>query len=247
MSLKKVEAIKKIKLVISNKQNSLKHIFLANLKSRYKIENVMRKYIIGYSKDKLRKRKFSRNVSNSYLSHDKDLSESSYLNNISNTYQSNSNTKLNNFNNSKGFPNKNFITSNFNTYNSTFYNNLNESNKKNNVLHTEKNNEIKDTWANNSYFLNSNKKFDKKEKNFDENIKSDISERLYKRSKTSKKNDKNDTLNNIIPSWELKEKKDYEECTFIPKINYYYPTCNNSNSKNLETINNSTDENKHGN
>jgi len=237
IAFKKADSIKKISLIIKNKQNIFKQVFIANLKSRAKIETVMRKYIKGYSKDRIRIRKLSRNNSNSFYSPNKEANDihssnnysiSSYSNNYikNNLYQSQNQDKV--------------LNNNFNTL-SSVYNNTSGSYMKNALYSSELN--IKNNYSNNTINLQSEKKKINKQ-NGDSNH--NVFDRLNSKNKISNKNSIN-IANEMIPSRELKEMKELEECTFQPKINYYYPSCNDDpNHKYNNSINDSLEGNSYG-
>jgi hypothetical protein len=172
--MKKAESAKIINLVIENKEKLMKSTFLENFKGRVKIENVLRKYVRGYSKDRIRRKKIedfykSNFFQNSNYDSNRSLINSPYLSDIE--------FKFNNNNNQFTYPefykeeNKNYSNSNSN-------NNKNNSIK--NSVHYRLNNQTIGTMRRNG----------------------DI---------------------DLIPSKEIKEKKDIEECSFQPKINNFNP------------------------
>ncbi len=251
IAVQKAESIKKLSLIVKNKQNTFKSVFFANLKSRNQIEHVMRKYVKGYSREKIRRKKMSRSNSN-ICSPKKDLSETQSFNNYS--Y---SNYSTNNFNNNlRSSKNKyfsgnnqegNFNNTNYNNYNtitSSVYNNTSGSNLRSNFYNTEK------TINRNSPKINRRDKtnISKGEDVNQNNSTSKVFERLNSHNKISRKKSLNNSVNEcIIPSRELKEMKELEQCTFQPKINYYYPSCKDTNSKHYyNSITGNTEEDQYG-
>ena len=98
-SVKKAESAKIINLVIKNKEKSMKASFLDNFKARVKIENVMRKYVKGFSKDRVKKKRMEEFYRlNSAVN---DLSDSRSFNFSQNLR--NNNTKNSNYQSSKSF------------------------------------------------------------------------------------------------------------------------------------------------
>ena len=75
-SVKKAESAKLINLVIENKEKIMKSTFLENFKGRVKIENVLRKYVRGYSKDRIRKKKIEELIEKEILGNCKTVKKS---------------------------------------------------------------------------------------------------------------------------------------------------------------------------
>lgn len=237
IALKKAESIKKFTFIINSKQNSFKSLFLANFKSRNQIETVMRRHVKGYSRDKIRLRKMSRSNSN-LCSPYRDLSESRSNKDFS--YSQYSNNNLRSINNRQSDYNHQERTMNhYNTINSSVYNNTSGSNLRSNYYNTDKS----INRSNSKINFSGKKNFEKK---INENSTSNVFERLNSNSKISKRKSLNNTINDFIPSKELKEMKELEQCTFQPKINYYYPSCNNSNSRHYKTFATNTEEDING-
>lgn len=225
--------------MIHNKQNTFKSVFFAKFKSRHQIENIMRRYIKGYSRDRIRIRKMSRSNSN-LCSPQRDLSETQSCNDYS--YSNYSNNNINFRSSNKKMNSKERTLTNYNTITSSVYNNTSGSNLRSNFYNTEKSikrNNLKTSFSN-------KKNFTKGQEVKENNSTSNVFDRLNTYSKISGRKSLNNSIDNCIPSRELKEKKEFEECTFQPKINYYYPSCNNTNSRNYNTITANTKEDDYG-
>jgi len=211
---------------MNNKQNIFKSVFLVNLKARVKMENIMRKYVKGYSQDRIRRRKMNKTNSNSFYHQKRESSDSHSLFNRSYS----NNYTHNNFRNSNQDKNDNY----FNTLSSTIYNNTHGSQNLNQLYLSDQNQKKNKT---NDYHYNKNLNYDNlKNQNHNYSQTPNVFERLSLNSKLSKKSDSNKIENQIIPSIELKQKKELEECSFKPKISHYQ-TSNikiNKNSKNFE-------------
>lgn len=210
LAYKKAEGLGKFHSVINNKQNILKHIFITNLKARSKIENLMHKYIKGYSRDKIRRKKLR--LSTSHNSANRDLSDpqANCLNNNSNSVfsnsQSNWNFKING--SSTRLDNNNNIMNN-NNFTQSLYNNTSGSfgNSKHLFYTSCTNMNQNSPYCNKTISSNSGEP----NQNF----------------KNGYKSNSRFNIQQIIPSRELKELKELEECTFQPKIKLYYPAINN--------------------
>ena len=193
----------------------------------------MRRYVKGYSHDKIRKRKMSRKNSNSNLcSPKRDISETQSYNDYPYSHYSNNIMRFSNKQQERTF-------NNYNTINSSVYNNSSGSNLPNNFYNTDKSLNRNDSKTNFS---------DKKilRRKINENSASSVFKRLNNNSKISKKKSLNNSIIDCIPSKELKEMKELEECTFQPKINYFYSSCNNTDSRHYNTITANTEEDDYG-
>jgi hypothetical protein len=179
-------------LVLENKEKQIKSKFFEKFRSRLNIENLMRKYVKGYSKNKIREKKL-----NDY-------------------YQNQINSTSNNFSDSKSLNSSNYKIQK----NSNFLNNKSINDTFNSLEFSTKYNNSKKFYDNDT---------PKNEREYNKDY-SNLYERLN--NNTSNTRIRKSTID-IIPSNELKEMKELEECTFRPKINLYYPTLNNKRQYNF--------------
>jgi hypothetical protein len=175
---------------------------MEKFKSRLKLENLMIKYIKGYSEDKIRSKRLEKETSHILNSPN---------NNSYNLYDLNKSINSSNYQ----------IRKNLNFNESKSLNNTINSRDSNNNYYFSKNNK-------NNYSINK-KTLDTNNSNYYHKDNSNVYDRLNSRAKTIRK--KNFSFD-LMSSKELKEMKELEECTFRPKINMYYPTLNNKTYKN---------------
>lgn len=161
------------------------------------MEKVLSKYVDGYAKDKLRKKKLNNSMQSPRTnSTDISIPNISFTNNKENKFTSPLKTNHNNTINS--VYNNTASSGNKNNLNNTFNNSTINSNKKN-LYNTNKSNNFEDFQYN----------------------------KIYPDSKPGKSLNK--SMKKYVVTKELKEMRELEECTFIPKVNYHYPARLNNN------------------
>jgi hypothetical protein len=158
--MKKVESVKMINLITENKQKIIKNSFMEKFKSRMKLENLMRKYINGYSKDKTRAKKLQKDYS---------LRQNSPNNNSYNLFDSNKSINSSNY----------YIRKNSYLNNSKSLNNTINSRDSNNYNYNPKINKNYESFNKPTYETNNTTHYNKKN--------SDINDRLTSREKTIRK------------------------------------------------------------
>lgn len=206
----------------------------------------MRRYVKGYSRDKIRRRKMSRSNSN-ICSPQRDLSdETQSCNNYSySNYSANNNFSKNLCTSNKYLKHNHEGTfnNNYNTITSSVCNNTSGSNMRSNFYNTDKS--INKNSSKINITMTNDKKNLRKAEN-ENNSAANVFDRLNNQIKISTKKSLNNSVHDFIPSRELKEIKELEQCTFQPKINYYYPSCSNANSKHYNTVTAKTEEDEYG-
>lgn len=161
------------------------------------MEKVLNKYVDGYAKDKLKKKKLNNSMQSPRTnSTDISIPNISFSNikenKFSSPLKSNRNDTINSvYNNTAGSGNKNIL-------NNTFNNTMIDSNKK-----------------------------DFKYKNKLNNFEDSQNNKILPDLKPGKSLNK--SMKKYIVTKELKEMRELEECTFIPKVNYHYPAKKNNN------------------
>ncbi len=221
--MKKAESINKLNLIIKNKQKIFKSVFIANFKSKLKIENILRRHVKGYSKERIRRKKIGLETSSSLHSRNRDSKYSQSFNN-----QSYLNSSMFNFIKNN---NDNSLNKYSNLHNNCFLTvpSLSVINDDSNIVLNRNDNifESNKTLTSNLKSLNFDSKNEKNEKlNNKEYCTSKVFERLYTTVKSPRKHG----YDTILPSKELKEIKELKECSFIPKINYFNPLKNKANT-----------------
>lgn len=210
--MKKADSVRKILSVVSNKQNIFKSVFLENLKARTKIENILRKHVKGYSRDKIRRIKMSKYNSDSNLSPSKNI----YNFEITNKNFENKLLNIKTINDAYA---KNYC----NTLSTGFYNKTCESDFQN----------LKINSQSNFNKLNCNDLDNSQEKLIKypiEDLNRSVFDRLNSSSTISRRNKIHRSSLTSEPKMDKQEEKELEECTFRPKINNKKPGFINKHS-----------------
>jgi len=200
--------------VVTNKQKILKSIFIENFKSRTKIENVLRKYVKGYSRDKIQRIKVSRINSNSFDSYTMDRLDNKF---------SKDNLEKNLYNKQNQVLNKNNYQ---NSFNGVYYNTNDSNNLRNLNIHSKSNlSKSKDNE------LSFHKGITTKGANEKENLNANVFDRLNSSRTVSKRNKMQGSFIFSVHKKDLKDEKELVECTFSPNINHKKPRLLNKKTK----------------